>query len=51
MKSMTILGTIKEKLGSEMWESFTSRLKAQVAREKGTDGASVDFNFFTKLLA
>ena len=50
MKSMTILGTIKEKLGSEKWESFTGKLKAQTARERGNDGASVDFNFFTKLL-
>ena len=55
MKSMTILGTIKEKIGLQKWENFTGRLKAKAASqmnsERGTDGATVDFNFFTGLLA
>ena len=54
LKSMTILGQIKDKLGNESWEFFLDDLKEKAVsacnNDKNSDGVSVDFSFFTAYL-
>ena len=50
MKAMSILGNIKAKLGSN-WDDFIEALTKKANQiDKHTDGTSIHFSYFEKLL-
>lgn len=50
---MTILGAIKEQLGSD-WDAFLESLQEEASNQlnsqRSNDGASIDFSFFKHML-